>query len=182
MAAQNEKLARLLRLSAWLSHAARAVAILLLAANAAMWLVPEFAADAARNQSALKEAPMTLTLEARLLALLVSSLYVGVLAFALLTVAQLFRAFAAGEILVPATGAMLRRLGLLLFLFAATSPLFRAAIGVIATIGNAPGQRTLAVSVSSNDVVLALIAALIVVLGHIMAEAARIAEDHQHIV
>lgn len=182
MAAPNNKLARLLRLSAWLSHAARAVAILLLAANAVMWLVPEFAADAARNQSTLQQAPMTLTLEARLVALLVSSLYVGILAFALLTAAQLFRAFASGEILAPATGAKLRRLGLVLFLYAASSPFFRAGIGVIATIGNAPGQRSLAVSISSHDVVLALIAALIVVLGHIMAEAARIAEDHQHIV
>ena len=182
MASSDEKLARLLRLSAWLSHAARAVAILLLLANAVMWLVPDFAADAARIQSALQQAPMTLTLEARLAALLVSSLYVGVLAFGMLTAAQLFRAFATGEILVPATGAKLRRLGLSLFVFAVVSPLFRAVMGIIATIGNAPGQRALAVSISSNDAALALIAALILVLGHIMAEAARIAEDHQHIV
>lgn len=182
LAPRNEKLARLLRLSAWLAHAARGVAILLLAANAVMWLVPGFAADIARNQSALQQSPMTLTLEARLLALLVSSLYVGLLAFALFVAARLFRGFAEGEILVPATGAGLRRLGLSLLLFAVLSPPFRAVIGLMATIGNAPGQRALAVSISSNDVVLALIAALIVVLGHVMAEAARIAEDHQHIV
>lgn len=182
MPAPNEKLARLLRMSAWLSHAAKIVAALLLAANAVVWLVPEFAADAARSQSALSTSLMTLTPTARLAALAVSTLYVGLMARALWTVAQLFAAFAAGAILVPETGARLRRVGVLLLLFAALSPVFRGLIGVIVTLGNEAGRRVLSLSLSSQDLIIALIATLLIVLGHIMAEAARIAEDHQHIV
>jgi hypothetical protein len=182
MPAPNEKLARLLRTSAWLSHTAKIVAVLLLAANTVMWLVPEFAADAARSQSALTSSPMTLTLTARLAALAASTLYVGVMVLALWTVAQLFAAFAAGAVLVPETGARLRRLGVLLLVFAALSPVFRGVIGVIVTLGNEVGRRILSLSISSQDLIIALIATLLIVLGHIMAEAARIAEDHQHIV
>ncbi len=179
---QSEKLARLLRMSTWLSHAAKVAALVLLAANAAMWIVPEFAADAVRSQSAIGNAPVTLTLGARAAALVVSTVYVGLMALALWTVARLFASFAAGAIFVPETGARLRRLGILLLLFAALSPFFRAIVGVIVTIGNEAGQRVLAFSISSQDIIVALVAALLVVLGHIMAEAALIADDNRQIV
>jgi hypothetical protein len=182
MPKRNEKLARLLRVSGWLSHAAKIVALLLLAANAVMWLVPEFAADAARSQSSLGTAPITLTLGARAAALVVSFAYVGLMALALWTVAGLFAAFAAGAIFVPETGKRLRRLGVLLLAFAVLSPFVRAVIGLIVTIGNEAGQRMIALSISSQDVIVALIAALLIVLGHIMAEAALIAEDNRQIV
>jgi hypothetical protein len=70
----------------------------------------------------------------------------------------------------------------LLLLYAALSPLFRAVIGVIVTLGNESGQRVLAIGIGSQDVIVALIAALLIVLGHVMAEAALIADDNRQIV
>ena len=182
MPIKNEELARLQRMSVWFVRAAKTVAFLLLAANTTMWLVPDFAEGIARSQSALALEPMTLTLGARFGALIVSTVSLGLVALALWTAASLFASFAAGQIFVPETGTRLRRLGLLLLLHAVLSPIVRTLISVIVTIGNNPGQRALAVSFSSQDLIVPLIAILLVMLGHIMAEAARIAEDHQHIV
>ncbi|MEQ1868202.1 MAG: hypothetical protein HOP13_17705 [Alphaproteobacteria bacterium] len=179
---QSGKLVRLLRASALLSHAAKIAALALLVANAAMWLVPEFAAEAVRSQAAIGKSPVTLTFGARAAALVVSTAYVGLMALALWTVASLFASFAAGAIFVPATGTRLRRLGVLLLLFATLSPVFRAIVGVIVTLGNEGGQRILAFSISSQDIIVALVAALLIALGHIMAEAARIADDNRQIV
>ena len=53
MTDEEAKLARLLRMSSQLSVAARAAALILLAGNAAMWLVPDLGYDAARLQSGL---------------------------------------------------------------------------------------------------------------------------------
>ena len=182
MPAQTERLARLQRLCAWLSHAAKIVALLLLAANAVLWLVPEFAAETARSQASIGSKPITLTFGVRAAALVVSFAYVGLMAAALWTVAGLFAAFAQGAIFVSETGTRLRRIGVLLLLYAALSPLFRAVIGVIVTLGNESGQRVLAIGISSQDVIVALIAALLIVLGHVMAEAALIADDNRQIV
>lgn len=182
MAVGNDKLARLLRTSTWLSHAAKIAALMLLAANAAMWLVPDFTADVVRAQSSIGTAPVKMTLGVRAAALVVSTVYVGLMALALWTVASLFASFAAGAIFVPETGTRLRRLGILLLLFAVVSPLIRAIIGLIVTIGNDEGQRMLAISISSQDIIVALVAALLIALGHIMAEAARIADDNRQIV
>lgn len=179
---QSEKLARLLRTSAWLSHAAKIAALVLLAANAAMWLVPGFTEDVVRSQTAIGNAPFTLTWSARAAAFAVSTVYVGLMAIALWTVARLFASFASGAVFVPETGARLRRLGIVLLLFAAISPFFRGIIGVIVTIGNEEGKRILALSISSQDIIVALVAALLIALGHIMAEAARIADDNRQIV
>ena len=179
---QSEKLARLLRTSAWLAHAAKIAALLLLATNAAMWLIPEFTAEVVRSQTAIGASPMTLTLGGRAAALAVSTAYVGLMALALWTVASLFASFAAGAIFVPETGTRLRRLGILLLLFGVLSPFFRAIIGIVVTLGNEEGQRILALSIGSQDIIVALVAALLIALGHIMAEAAAIADDNRQIV
>ena len=183
MPPHSEKLTGLLRMSAVLSHASKAVAAIFLLVNAAMWLVPGFALDAAHSQTNLGAAmKVTLTTETTLLALVVSTFYVGLLAIALWSIARLFDQFSKGAIFVPETGAHLRRAGLFLFFFAILSPTFRTVIGVIVTIANPPGQKELAIGIGSQEIVLGLIAALLVMLGHIMAEAAHIADDNRQIV
>ncbi|MEQ1863876.1 MAG: hypothetical protein ABL996_04400 [Micropepsaceae bacterium] len=183
MQPHSERLTRLLRISAWLAHAAKFAAVIFLVVNAAMWLVPGFAIDAAHGQSSLA-APMkiTMTAEATVLALVVSTAYVALLAVALWSIARLFNEFSKGAIFVSETGVHLRRAGLFLLAFAALAPAFRAVIGLIVTMANPVGERALSVSLSSHEIVLGLIAALLVMLGHIMAEASAIADDNRQIV
>ena len=183
MPPHSERLSRLMRMSSWLAHASKIAAVIFLLVNAAMWLVPGFAIDAAYSQANLA-APMkiTMTTEATVLALVVSTAYVGLLAVALWSIARLFDEFSKGAIFVPETGAHLRRAGLYLLAFAALAPVFRAVIGLIVTMANPPGERALSVGLSSHEIVLGLIAALLVMLGHIMAEASDIADDNSRIV
>lgn len=183
MADEEAKLARLLRKSAHLSIAARAAALILLAGNAAMWLVPELGYDAARLQSGLNaETPVAVTPLAFAFVLLLSTLHVALLSGAMWEMAGLFSGFSKQAILVPATGKHLRRTGILLFLFAVLSPVARTFGTLAVTLANPPGQRLFAVSFESQDLVLALIAVLLLMLGHVMAEAAQIAEDNRQIV
>ena len=183
MPARSERLTRLTQMSAWLAHAAKAAAVIFLIVNVAMWLVPGFVVDAARSQSNMA-APMkiTMTTEATALALAASTAYVALLAIALWSIARLFTQFSLGAIFVPETGVHLRRAGLYLLAFATLAPVFRAAIGVIVTMANPPGERALSISFGSQEIVLGLIAALLVMLGHIMAEASDIADDNSRIV
>ncbi|MBP6013731.1 MAG: DUF2975 domain-containing protein [Alphaproteobacteria bacterium] len=183
MRPHNERLTRLARMSAWLAHASKIAAVIFLIVNVFMWLVSGVVVDAARSQSSLP-APMkiTMTTEATMLALAVSTAYVALLAVALWSIAKLFTEFSKGAIFVPETGVYLRRAGLYLLVFAALAPVFRAMIGVIVTMANPPGERALSISFSSHEVILGLIAALLVMLGHIMAEASDIADDNSRIV
>lgn len=183
MADQEAKLARLLRMSAQLSIAARAAALILIAGNAAMWLVPDLGYDAARLQAGLNaETPVAVTPQAFAFVLVVSTLHVGLLAAAMWEMARLFSGFSRQAILVPATGMHLRRTGIFLFLFAVLSPVTRTVGALAVTLANPPGQRLLSVSFESQDMVLALIAVLLLMLGHVMAEAAQIADDNRQIV
>jgi len=183
MTQEQAKLARLLRKSALLSIAARAAALILLAGNAAMWLVPELGYDAARLQSGLNaETPVAVTPLAFTFVLLLSTLHVGLLAGAMWEMARLFSGFSKQAILVPDTGKHLRRTGILLFLFAVLSPVARTFGALAVTLANPPGQRLVSVSLDSQDMVLALIAVLLLMLGHVMAEAAQIADDNRQIV
>ena len=183
MADEQAKLARLLRRSALLSIAARAAALILLAGNAAMWLLPELGYEAARLQSGLKaDTPIAVTPLAFAFVLLLSTLHVCVLAGAMWEMARLFSGFSKQAILVPNTGKHLRRTGILLFLFAVLSPVARTFGTLAVTLANPPGQRLIAISLESQDLVLALIAVLLLMLGHVMAEAAQIAEDNRQIV
>ena len=183
MPPHNERLTRLLRMSAWLALAAKLAAAIFLVANTTMWLVPAFAIDAAHSQSNLGLASkITLTAETTLLALAVSTAYVGLLAIALWSIARLFAQFSKGAIFAPETGTHLRRAGLYLFAFAALAPVYRAVVGIVVTMANPPGERALAISFGSQEIVLGLIAALLVMLGHIMAEASVIADDNRQIV
>lgn len=183
MSQDHEKLTRLLRRSAQLSIAARAAAFILVAGNAAMWLVPELGYDAARVQSGLDaQTPIAVTPLAFVGVLLLSTLHVGLLAAAMWEMARLFSGFSKQAILVPDTGRHLRRTGMFLLLFAVLSPMSRTFGALAVTLANPPGQRLFAISFESQDMVLALLAVLLLMLGHVMAEAAQIAEDNRQIV
>jgi hypothetical protein len=177
------RLARLLRRSALLATLARAAAVALLIGNVAMWLFPDLGYDAARLQSGLKpDTPISVTPSAFAFVLVVSTAHVGLLAAAMWDMARLFAGFSKQAILVPDTGMYLRRAGIFMLLFAALSPVARTIGALAVTLANPPGQRLFSISLDSQDMVLGLIAVLLVMVGHILTEAALIADDNRQIV
>jgi len=183
MTETDARLARLLRRSALLATLARTAAVVLLIGNVAMWLFPDLGYDAARLQSGLKaDTPISVTPSAFAFVLALSTAHVGLMAAAMWDMARLFSGFSKLAILVPDTGRHLRRAGIFLFLFAVLSPVARTVGALAVTLANPPGQRLLSISFDSQDMVLALIAALLVMLGHVLTEAALIADDNRQIV
>lgn len=170
------------RMKRWLAHAAAAVAIIILAGNALAWLHPDLAHYPARGMTALGDHPVMLTLDARLASLVVSTLHLGILAWALLTVRALFLRFADGKVLEVGTGRLLGRLGLALVVFAVATPVVRTLVTLLVTMHNPPGQKALAIGFSANELIIGLVGGLIVMTGEAMREAAVIADEHRQIV
>lgn len=170
------------RMSSWLAPFAQFLAVAFLCINAAYWLIPEAAEYTARTMSAIPTYQITLSLPVRLLGLLLSSLQLALLVFALFAVAKVFRAFSNAEWFVPQIGQHLHRFGLGLALYGATSPLVRTLMAIIVTWNNPPGKRLLIISFTGNDFVLALVGVLILLLGYAMREATRIADENNQII
>jgi Protein of unknown function (DUF2975) len=160
--------------------AASAVGILLV--NAAIWLVPRWAPFAAREMADLQIESITLTPTVIAIGFVCSTFQLAVLAGGLWVASSLFKRLADGLIFEPNTGALLRRFGIALVVFAALSPFLRALMTTLLTMGNAPGQRLFRFGISSDDIVLIIVGILILTTGSVMAEASRLAEENRQII
>jgi Protein of unknown function (DUF2975) len=160
--------------------AASAVGILLV--NAALWLVPQWAPMAARGMADLQTESITLTPTVIALGLTCSTLYLAVLSWGLWVAHSVFKRLANGLIFEPETGALLRRFGIALVVFAVLSPFITALMGKLVTMGNAPGERFVRLGFSSDDIVLIIVGTLIITTGSVMTEATRLAEENKQIV
>ena len=57
-------------------------------------------------------------------------------------------------------------------------PIMKAALSVVLSFHNPPGQKVLAIEFGSNDVIGLFLAGLLVAVGHIFSEARAIAEEN----
>jgi len=92
---------------------------------------------------------------------------------------RLFRGYAEGEIFTLAAARRLGGIGRLLLLTAGAGVLARTLCVLALTWQNPPGQRQLAVSLSSNDFGLLVLGLLLTVVGWILAEAARLNDENR---
>jgi hypothetical protein len=174
-------LARVRRVSRLLSRAALALMALLVLLDLLVWIDR---AALERGAAALLPAgtPHALTPTALVGGFVLGHLVLALLLTALWQAHRLFAAFARGAILVAGTGDRLIRIGAVLALVLPARVAGNAIASVLLTWGNAPGERALAITVDPTDVMLAAAGLLILTVGWVMAEAARIAEDAAQIV
>lgn len=92
---------------------------------------------------------------------------------------RLFGEYGAGRVFGRPALAHLRRFAWALLGAALLAPLVRAAGSVVLTLGNPPGQRMLAIGLSWNDYLAVLLAAVLIAIATVMAEAVRVAEEHE---
>lgn len=92
---------------------------------------------------------------------------------------RLFGLYRRGETLTAAPALRIRRIGLGIMVAALMSVLMRPLAGLILTLGNPPGERMLVLLLSSTDIGLVLAGGLMLVVGWIMGEAVRIAEENR---
>lgn len=109
----------------------------------------------------------------------VSVLPVAVGLYALWQLWQLFAEYAAGRVFGRIAAQRLRRFAWALLGAALLAPLVRAAMSVVLTIGNPPGQRMLVLGFSWNDYLAVLLSAVLIAIATVMAEAVRVAEENE---
>ena len=126
---------------------------------------------------------LTILWSTRIVAFLIQLAHASVLAYGLFAAARLFRRFADGLAFSPETGRLLRRVGFaLLAHLLLGSPV--NTLMVLAATWHGPGEHVLTVGMglSGEGVLMALMAGLIIALGHVLHDAARLADDHRQIV
>lgn len=92
---------------------------------------------------------------------------------------RLFRGYAQGEIFTRPAARRLGGIGRLLLATVAAGVVARTLSVLALTWENPPGQRQLAVSLSSTDFGLAVLGLLLTVVGWVLAEAARLADENR---
>lgn len=161
---------------------AGATALLLLIGNAAMWLFPQWTELVARNAANLWTEQLFVTPLVQWVGVGVTTFHLCVLVWGLLSMRTLFQLVAAGEVFVVRTGVLLRRFGIALLVYAGLTPIVRSAIAALVTHDPVRHELVLSIGIDSDEVVVALIGALILVFGSVMADATRIAEENREII
>ncbi len=126
--------------------------------------------------------PVTPVRGAVLAAGLVGLLPLAATLYALIHMRGLFGLYRAGEILTPASAERIRDIGLGLFVLAVLGPVTNMIQMLILTWNNPPGQRALVLGISGATLGFVLAGALMILIGRVMSEAARMAEENRSFV
>ncbi|KAF0229354.1 MAG: hypothetical protein FD175_1962 [Beijerinckiaceae bacterium] len=96
-----------------------------------------------------------------------------------LKVRTLFGRFSRGVILDQTNARLMSVIGHLIIAGGVVSALERTFLVLALTLGNPPGQKHLAISLSVNDFIIALFGLFVLAFGHVISEGARIADENR---
>ena len=170
------------RLSAFMCVVIAAGGALAEIALAWVWLTPSWVSAFVAPRLGLQGVAIDLGGAARLSGFAISMIPMAVLLYLLLQAYALFDAFRLGAVFTAQSPVRLRRIGWCMVALALLRPITMTLLGLALTWGNPPGQRILALAVSVDDYMIAALGGLILAIGHVMVEAARIADDNRQIV
>jgi hypothetical protein len=170
------------RLCRWMAAVASTGGVLLLLISAVLWTVPRWSEFIARSATNLQTEPIAVTPLVRVLGLGVMILGLIPLLWAFWTARSLFRRFADGRIFETQSGQLLRRFGQGLLIYAAVNPFVVSLLVWLVTFENPSGETIFRFGVSDHELILALVGSLILVMGSVVADAVRIADENRQIV
>ena len=101
---------------------------------------------------------------------------------ALWSARQFFSCYVSGELFPRQASAKLTRIGKLFLALAILGPITRMLAVLTITWTNPPGQKQLVLSFSTSDGLLIILSGILLMVGHILAEANRLAEDNRQII
>jgi len=174
----DPRLHRVVRLGRALSVATLVIVVLLVASGLGIWLSPALVERVVVPRVGLAGHAVMLDGASLSAGLVISAVPLAILAYGLLQVRQIFRDFGRGEIISPLLAQRLERFGAAVALQGLISPLVGAMLSIALTLGNPPGSRAIALSLSSHDLVGVIVGLLVIGIGAVMREAARIAEEN----
>lgn len=147
-----------------------------------VWLSPEYVERFVVPHVGLAPGTAALDGVTRLTGFGIMMIPVAVLFYALHQAFELFNAYRQADVFSAAAPQRLRRIGLSMILLAALRPVTGALLSLALTAANPAGQRILAITFSLDDYMIALFGGLILAIGHVLVESARLAEEHGQIV
>ena len=118
------------------------------------------------------------TLQAQVLGALFTLLPLGVALAGLACLWRLFAEYREARIFSPRAIHSLNDFARCLLVTGFVAPLYGAALSVILSWVNGPGRRELAIYFTSAHYAMLLLGAVLLAISSVMAEAARVAEDH----
>ena len=110
------------------------------------------------------------------------ALPLAIVLFGLWHVRLLFGSYERGEIFTGAAARHIRLVGLAMAVNAVVSVFAHTLGSVLLTYDNGPGTRQVSISLGSDQYMLLLTGGLLIVIGWIMGEAARLSDEHRQIV
>jgi Protein of unknown function (DUF2975) len=147
-----------------------------------IWLSPTAVETLVVPRLGLGAMPVTLDGWNRILGFAVCMLPMAVIVWMLYQAYELFDGYRLGRVFTEEAPVRLRRIGLSLLALALLRPVTTTLLGVVLTLSNPPGQRLLAIGIGIDDYMIAAIGGLLLVIGHVMVEAKRLADDNRQIV
>lgn len=177
----NEVPSEIARLAKWLSRTSVAVMILSLLGYAYVWTNTKLAYRVV-SQDAFPDLPDQLMQWQNILLFIVGAVPTLMFACVLFEARRFFDSYATGQLFPATSGQRLKSIGRFCLWLAIANPLIRLISLLIMTWLNPPGQKILVISFSSTDGFLLVFSGLLFMIGHILAESNRIAEDNKLIV
>ncbi|WP_249694089.1 DUF2975 domain-containing protein [Stappia sp. WLB 29] len=182
MAGDNPRLARIVRVSRTMATITLVAAAAVPAALLAVLVFHPPGLDDWLMEALKASSRTVLTPETRIAAMVIAAVPAALGVMVLLLLHRLFLGFARGQILVPASGRILRRIGIVIVALGPLEILLRALASVVLSLPNPPGQREVVVGISSDDITTIISGILLIVLGWTLEEAARIADENRQFV
>ncbi len=123
-----------------------------------------------------------LTTGERLGAIAITAFPLLIFIYALGQLQRLFKLYATGRFFERENVSCLSKMGWALLLSAPASVVYKAALSVWLSFDQPAGERSLAISISSNDIALLTFGGAIIIVSWVMAEAVEISKDNAQIV
>jgi hypothetical protein len=178
----EDALARLKRVSTAACLASYAAALLMGFGVAWVWSDPDSLAIHARGTIGVTGALPATTMRSYWLALFLGTIPAGLFIYAMLRLAKLFGRFGKGHVLEVGNAVELSRVGWVLVLFGAATPVARALQGVALTFHSPAGGTQLAITLDPGIFGALAAGATLVAFGLVLREAIRLADENDSFV
>lgn len=177
---ENPQIDRIERVSRHLKAVCTATLVGLPILIVVLWLTLDLESLGHQVPAVYAYGPLTPTERAVAIALTVAPLSVAL--FAVWNLRRLFSLYATGRIFTRENVRCFRNMGWALIVIVPVEVVYRAALSVALSMDNPPGERFFAIELSSNNLGILLIGAVVLVVSWVMAEAVRVQEENAQIV
>ena len=123
------------------------------------------------------QTPSTLDATQRTMGFLVSLLSLAAKVFAMVTIMRLLKLYQEGQIFSATHVRHFKRLGQTLVFYGVAGIIESTALSLVMTMNNPPGHRMLSFGISSDDITIFVIAAIVLMLSWVMEEGRKQAEE-----